>query len=113
MNRDVFIRDLRRCIEKAFIDDVWTFSGDPDENSEITIDENDHIQLYKLKSEYTCHDVKYIKYGINEVDEDYYISMRFHNGDTMNLGCSNSQKYLVLLPCVTKLSYETLDQEKN
>ena len=113
MNRNMFLQDIRRCLERAFIDDIWTFSCDPDEKAEIFLDENDYIHLYMLASEYTCHDVRYIKYGINEVDADYYVSVRLHNGDTMNLGCSNSQKYLVLLPCHSRLSYETIEQGKD
>ena len=96
MNREEFITTLRRCLRKAFLDTVWTFSTDEDEDAKLCLDGQDRLVFCFVKSPYTLEHIAHVKYGIDEGAEDYYVILELREGGRLRIGEERGEAYILL-----------------
>ena len=96
MNREDFIDALMRCRRKSFLDVTWSFSIDEDEDAKICLDRDGFLIFHDVKTPYNVEDVKCVKYGIDEVNEDYYFTIVMKDGNRLRIGEARGKEYILL-----------------
>lgn len=96
MNREDFIDTLDRCRKKAFLDVTWSFSTDEDEDAKICVDSRGYLIFNYVKTPYNIENVERIKYGIDELDNDYYFIICMKDGNCLRIGEAGGEEYILL-----------------
>lgn len=96
MDREDFIDALIRCRRKAFLDVTWTFSTDEDEDARICLDKSGFLELNDVKTPYNVSDVKRVKYGIDELNGNYYFTLVMKDGNRLCIGEARGNEYILL-----------------
>lgn len=96
MDRENFIKTITRCLRKAFLDVTWSFSTDEDQIAKICLASDGYLILNYVRTPYCISDVERVKYGIDQLNEDYYISIFFVDGNTLKIGSIGSTDYITL-----------------
>ena len=96
MNREVFIETLTRCRRKAFLDITWSFSTDEDEDAKICLDRNGYLIFLDVKTPYNVENVERVKYGIDEINDDYYFVIDTKDGNRLRIGEAGGHEYILL-----------------
>lgn len=96
MNREGFIEALDRCRRKAFLDVTWSFSTDEDQDSKICLDKTGYLFFHDVKTPYNIDDVERVKYGIDELNDDYYFLIRLKDDNQLRIGEAKGIEYILL-----------------
>ena len=96
MNRENFIEALERYRRKAFLDVTWSFSTDEDEDAKICLDRNGYLIFHDVRTPYNVDNVERVKYGIDEVNDDYYFTIDTKGGKRLRIGQSEGIAYILL-----------------
>lgn len=96
MDRGEFISTLNRCLRKAFLDITWSFSTDEDQVARICLASDGHLILNYVSTPYYISRVKRVKYGIDELNENYYISIGMDDDTILQIGTARNTDYISL-----------------
>lgn len=96
MDREEFVSTLIRCLRKAFLDVTWSFSTDEDQDARICLASNGYLILNYIPTPYHFSRVKRVKYGINELNENYYISIGMDDNTSLQIGTARNIDYITL-----------------
>ena len=96
LNREDFIEALDRCRRKAFLDVTWSFSTDEDEDAKICLDRNGYLIFHDVKTQYNVENVERVKYGIDELNDDYYFLIGCKDGNQLRIGEAKGIEYILL-----------------
>ena len=96
MDREAFINALMRCRRNAFLDVTWSFSTDEDEDTKICLDRDGYLIFHDVKTPYNVEDVERVKYGIDEVNDNYYFTIVMKDGNRLRIGESRDNEYILL-----------------
>lgn len=96
MNRDDFINSITRCLRKAFLDVTWHFSTDEDQDAKICLAADGHLILNYVQTAYCISNIEQVKYGIDRLNENYYISLFMNDGNILQIGTIRSTDYISL-----------------
>lgn len=96
MDRESFIDALIRCRRKAFLDVTWSFSTDEDEDAKICLDRDSYLIFHDVKTPYNVENVERVKYGIDEMNADYYFTIVMKDGNRLRIGETDNNEYILL-----------------
>lgn len=96
MNRDDFISGIKRCLRKAFLDVTWRFSTDEDQDAKICLSADGHLILNFVQTPYCISNIERVKYGIDQLNENYYISLFMNDGNILQIGTVRTTDYITL-----------------
>ena len=96
MNRAEFVNTITRCLRKAFLDVTWSFSTDEDQVAKICLGVDGCLILNYVHTPYCVSDVERVKYGIDQLKENYYISIDMKDGNAFQIGTVRSTDYITL-----------------
>lgn len=92
MTQAEFMIQIRRCVEKAFLDTSWGITSDEDEVADLCVDRSGSILLQDKNTGYNVAHVTKIKYGINGRKENHYILISFRDGTDLRFGNRKDKK---------------------
>lgn len=96
MEREDFVKTITRCLRKAFLDVAWSFSTDEDQVAKICLASDGYLIINYVRTPYCIFDVERVKYGIDQLKEDYYIFIYFSDERALKIGSIGSTDYIVL-----------------
>ena len=96
MDRGEFISTLTRCLRKAFLDVTWSFSTDEGQVARICLASDGHLILNYVSTPYYISSVNRVKYGIDELNEDYYIEIGMEDDTILRIGTTRNTDYITL-----------------
>ena len=96
MNREEFISSITRCLRKAFLDITWSFSTDEDQIARICLAADGRLILNYVPTPYNISFVEHVKYGINQLNQNYFISLFMNDGNILQIGTVRSTDYITL-----------------
>ena len=96
MNREEFVSTITRCLRKAFLDVNWSFSTDEDQVAKICLATDGHLILNYVQTPYCISNVERIKYGIDQLNENYFILIFMNDGNILQIGTARSIEYITI-----------------
>lgn len=96
MNRAEFVNTITRCLRKAFLDVTWPFSTDEDQVARICLATDGRIILNYVTTPYNIANVEHVKYGINQLNQNYFISLYMNDSNILQIGTVRRTDYIIL-----------------